>query len=455
MDIHSKTAEVPDKPLNQSEVHKIRRLILDRQGLLRRQPFSVGTSGLLTTIQRLGYIQIDTISVVARAHHHTWASRVPNYTPAQCDSLLAQGQTFEYWSHAAAFLPMQDFRYSLREKAAVAAGISRFKRQRDKPLMNRLLQQIRADGPLSAKDLEDTREQKSASGWWNWKPAKKALEMLWLQGDVMVSERRGFQKHYDLTERILPGHVGTTMPSLTEQANFMLDQALLNQVIVTPKSIAYERHDAALTQAVADAIESRVADGSLLTVRWPKPQQTAAHPKAPGNALEKAPQKALSGARSANKPAANRTEELWFTQPETLQSAMPKTNPRLRILSPFDNVLIQRRRLLTLFDFDYQIECYVPERKRRFGYFALPLLWRDQFIGRLDCKAHRHRRVLELKLTTFEIDASQLADAAHALAQALPEFCVFQGCDQAQIGEVRPPRAKGPLQRAVRTVGLT
>lgn len=175
---------------------------LNAQGLLRAQPYGSGLVGAKKAINHLGYVQIDTISVVERAHHHVLYSRVPKFKPDMMNQMLLNKDIFEYWSHAAAFLPIADFRFSLPYKHAIKNGQTHWYRNPDKKLMNELLARIRSDGPLRSRDIEtDTKKQ---AGWWDWKPAKKALEQLYMQGDLMVSEREGFQKVYDLTERVLP-----------------------------------------------------------------------------------------------------------------------------------------------------------------------------------------------------------------------------------------------------------
>jgi uncharacterized protein YcaQ len=122
----------------------------------------------------------------------------------------------------------------------------------------------------------------------------------------------------------------------------------------------------------------------------------------------------------------------------------------LRILSPFDNAAIQRDRLKCLFDYDYQIECYVPEKKRVYGYFCLPILYRDRFVGRVDCKAHRAQRRLELKALHIEERVFGDEELVLALAQALPDFAEFQECDTVSVTKVEPQRLRKPLERALR-----
>ena len=181
--------------LTQSEARK---LFLKQQGLLRDNEFGRGKNATNRVIQRLSYVQIDTISVIRRAHEHVLYNRVPNYSLKHLEKLVQEREIFEYWSHAAAFLPFKDFRYSL----PVMKGF-RNARQCDNKIKSEVLARIRAEGPLQSRDFEDTSSKKR-SGWWEWKPSKRVLEHLFFSGELMVTRREGFQKVFDLTEDFLP-----------------------------------------------------------------------------------------------------------------------------------------------------------------------------------------------------------------------------------------------------------
>ena len=381
------------------DMKRLRRLALSAQGLLQNQPYGRGLAGARAAVQHIGYVQIDTISVVERAHHHVLYARVPDFETDMLNHMLLDGDIFEYWSHAAAFLPMADFRFSLPYKHAIKSGQTYWYRTRDQKLMDELLARIRADGPIRSRDLEH-KAQKS-SGWWDWKPAKKALEQLYMQGDLMVSDRTGFQKTYDLTERVLPAGVDTRMPSVEAFATHLLDQQLRCHGLVSLKGVCYLRRSTPLRQAVKNLLDERLAQGDL--------EQIQLH----------------SG-------------ELFVAPAGAFEQPLPRVSKRLSILSPFDNSVIQRDRLKALFDYDYQIECYVPEPKRQYGYFCLPLMYRDQFIGRMDCKAHRKERCLEIKslfLEPHDYDENALVQAFTA---AMMQFCRFQKCDSVVVSQVQP-----------------
>lgn len=357
----------------------LRRRILARQGLNKRNAFGRGKNATLRALAQLGYVQIDTISVVARAHHHVLRSRVENYVPALLDALVAERRVFEYWFHAAAYLPMTDYRFALPRMQEIRSGVRKhWGGRRDRKLERAVLDRIAAEGPLAARDFEGDGAR---SGWWDWKPAKRALEVLFMQGDLMVSERSGFQKRYDLTENVLPAHIDTRMPSVQAYAEYLIDHALQNFAAVSIPEASYLRRSAPLRNAMAQVIEQRIDLGLLERAQLPS-----------GYTL--------------------------FVDCEAMSQRQPNRSAEVRILSPFDNLVIQRKRTRELFDFDYQIECYVPGPKRQYGYFCLPILYGDTFVGRMDCKVHRRNRVLEIK--SLHLDAVSGTNQRTTLPWAAP-----------------------------------
>lgn len=392
---------------------RLRRLALRAQGLLQARPFGRGLDGARKAIEHIGYVQIDTISVVERAHHHVFHSRVPQFKPAMTNQMLLERDIFEYCAHAAAFLPIGDFRFSLPDKHAIRSGQAHWYDNPDKKLMSELLERIRKDGPLRSRDV-GTNATKRA-GWWDWKPAKRALEQLYMQGDLMVCDREGFQKTYDLTERVLPSHINTEMPDMTEFAAHILDQQLRCHGVVSLKGLTYLRRNAELRKAVKNLLNERLAQGALEQL------------------------KLSSG-------------EVFLVETGALERPLPRLSNRMLILSPFDNSVIQRDRLKALFQYDYQIECYVPAAKRQYGYFCLPLLFRDEFVGRMDCKAHRKTRHLEIKFLHFESHDFDEDLVMNAFMDALKAFCQFQECDTVSLTAVHPKRLRGHICLAARGI---
>ena len=293
------------------ELARLRRLALAAQGLLQAQPYGCGLVGARKAINHIGYVQIDTISVVERAHNHVFHSRVPKFKPAMTNQMLLDGDIFEYWAHAAAFLPIADFRFSLPYKHAIKSGQTHWYRTRDKKLMGELLARIRSDGPIRSRDIEENATKRA--GWWDWKPAKKALEQLYMEGDLMVSDRESFQKTYDLTERILPSHVNSQMPSIEEFAVHIVDQQLRCHGFASLKGLTYLRRNAELRKVVKAVVNERLAQRTLEQVQM------------------------SSG-------------ELFVLETGAFERPLPRVSRRMLILSPFDNSVIQRERLKALFN---------------------------------------------------------------------------------------------------------
>src|SRR5688572_18156438 len=199
-------------------VKQLRRITLENQGLLHAAPFGKGKNAVLSALEHLGYLQIDTLSIVERAHHHTLWTRIPDYKTEHLNELVKERKVFEYWFHAASYLPMKDFRFALPQMLEVKQSETHYYNAEPK-LMQYVMDTIRAEGPKKARDFEN--ESKKAGSWWNWKPAKVALERLFLQGDLMISERNGMQKNYDITERVLPENIDLTEPSPIEFAEYL------------------------------------------------------------------------------------------------------------------------------------------------------------------------------------------------------------------------------------------
>jgi len=401
------------------------------QGLLSSKPFGRGIEATRRALEHLGYIQIDTLSVVARAHHHSLWNRVPNYRPQHLDHLLENGNIFEYWYHAASYLPMRDYRYALPRMQAFRDGSVAWARSRDKKLMRRVLQRIQEEGPLQARDFDDIRTGKS--GWWDWKPTKRALEQLFMQGDLMISGRIGFQKIYDLRERVLPSHIDRSTPSIEEYAAYLIDTSLRAHSVTPRTAFSYGRRGMPLRRAIDAILAQRVAEGSLIRVN-----------------LEKDLRPTQAGSPMKSKPK----QLEMFTEPDTLNGKMPRAPHRMRVLSPFDNAVILRVRNLALHGFDYQLECYLPEAKRRFGYFCLPLLYGDSLIGRMDCKAHRSAQPgpwLEVKHLHLEHPLPRESSEqtfVDAFQSALLNFAEFNACERVGISSISTDALRSSWGRA-------
>ncbi len=350
---------------NSLSLKDAQKAIILSQGIQSENKIGNGKEVTYKAIKAINYVQIDSISVVERAHHHSLWNRAENYHHSHIEQLLENKQIFEYWSHAASYLPMVDYRYSLPRKNAIAKGELHWFSKDDKSMAH-VLERITAEGQLQAKDFKDTRESKT--GWWDWKPAKKALEQLFMEGKLMVAKRQGFQKVYDLTERILPTSIDASIPSEKEYFQHLIINYLRANAIGTPEQISYLLKG--LKKSVKLHCLQMLEEGLLTEV--------------------------------------NVENQSYFALP-TINELLKKrlSQDKVKILSPFDNILIQRKRTNALFNYDYQIECYVPADKRKFGYFSLPILWGTVFSGRMDAKMDRKLgalTIINLHLETDSVD---------------------------------------------------
>ncbi len=369
-----------------------RKIALLSQAIHKPLKVNSGKNALLDAIEQLGYVQIDSISVVERAHHHSLWNRVNNYHSTQLEQLQQDKQIFEYWSHAAAYLPMRDYRFSLPRKRAIASGDKHWF-DKDPQLAQQILQRITAEGPLQAKDFEHKTQRNT--GWWDWKPAKKALEQLFMEGELMVVKRQGFQKVYDLSERVLPSNINTTIPSDNEYYQHLISRFLSAHGIAKPEHICYLLKGIKAT--IKKHCEQMLAAGQLISVEVNKQQ--------------------------------------YYALPDVTDLlSQSLTRSKVKILSPFDNLLIQRKRTLELFGFDYQIECYVPADKRQYGYFSLPLLWGQQFAGRMDVKMNRKSGILQVK--HLHLETPKIDEFLQALKPSLQQFMLFNQAQQLQVDRV-------------------
>jgi len=383
------------------------KLVLLSQRLPPVKQTGSATAATLSAIEHLGYIQIDTISVIQRAHHHTLWNRNPRYKASQLDQLIADKQVFEYWSHAAAYLPLRDYRFSLPRKHALASGEQNHWYERDDSLMKLVLKRITTEGPLMAKDFEYTGKR---AGEWKTKPAKRALEYLFMQGELMVPYRVNFHKVYDLTERVLPEDTDTTLPDPEEYARFLITRYLQANGMGQSAEITYLLKNT--KPLVSATLQEMVSNGELLQVN--------------------------AGSNS------------YYALPASMDLLnKPLARSKLKILSPFDNLVIQRKRMQTLFDFNYLIECYVPEVKRQYGYFSLPVLWDGKLVARMDCKAERKKSLLHIHHLALEPWLVKTDAFFLALYKELTSFLQFNNCSNLRLHKTSPANYKPVLQTVI------
>jgi len=365
-----------------------RKIIIHAAGLARRAQFGKGREAVYKLIEHLGFIQLDTNYTVERAHHHVIAARVPDYRLEWLDELQEDGRVFEFFTSDAGYIPMKDFRFSLPVKQAFASNRKPMT-PAEISLMNKVLDRVAREGPQMVKDFDNDRQEASA-GWWDWRPSKIALERLYLDGRLMTTRTKGFQKIYDLPINLVPDDIDRTMPTPEAFARHVIRQGLRSLGIAYSKEIAWRaRH--VKGHLVRKELENMVSAGEICHVT-------------------------IEGLKTAP----------LYMLPEYKNKKIQLAD-EVFILSPFDILNVFRHRLRDFFDFDYQIECFVPEARRKYGYFSLPVLAGQRFVARMDSKAHRKQR--ELIVHNFHFEKVRLTKQELVkVADALKEFARFNQC---------------------------
>lgn len=390
-----------------------RALFLKKQLLARSRPES-GKIGTFNVIDALGYVQIDTINVIDRSHHIVLFNRCPDYRHSFLDELLARDTLiFEYWAHMASYIPMKDYRYYIRrmkEPPQKGSWLYTWLKS-NRQLMKKVKTKIKNEGALSAGDFADVKGRKRGS-WWDWKPAKAALEVLFLRGELMIRERRNFQRVYDLTERVLPDSISTALPLKNEENRFFIKRAL-NALGVA--SIQDMQNYIRIHESLAPLIEDMVASGELYAV-------------------------SIKGI----------SKTYYVSDIELLKNMRMRHSNRVLFLSPFDNAIILRNRTKALFDFDYALECYKPKAQRVYGYFCLPVLWRNEFVGRIDLKADRKTGTLIIRNLHIEKENIILDDFLYNFIETLKDFTRFHNAGSIMCEHVSPAKYKNTIRKRLK-----
>ncbi len=393
-----------------------RALMLAAQGLDRRPRRRAKKADVLAAIRRMGALQIDTISVVARSPYLVLWSRVGDYQPRWLDELLASGKIFEYWSHEACFLPVEDYplyRHRMLDHSWAGWRYAHKWMDAHREDAERLLQHVREHGEARSTDFERAG---TPGGWWSWKPEKRMLESLFTAGELMIARREGFQRIYDLRERVLPSWDDARLPTADEVRRTLVLNAVRALGVAKAKWVAdYFRMDKTSTKKLPE----RLADaGDLLRVPvdgWSEPGYV--HP---------------DHADTARAAAAGRIKPVLTT-----------------LLSPFDPLVWDRTRASEMFDFEYRIEVYTPAPKRVYGYYVLPILHRGKLVGRLDPKAHRKEGVFEVKKIHFEPGVRLTDRLIREVAAAIQECARWHGTPRVELRASDPPEAAARLRDAL------
>jgi len=399
-------AELPNQQLS---IKQARRLALTAQGFNGRQPPAIFKASHVTQlIERLGVLQIDSVNALVRSHYLPLYSRLGNYPQKLLDQAAwsqgRQRKLFEYWGHEASLLPVGFYplmRWRM-QRAAQGEGIyqqlSKFGREQQ-PTIARVLQAVRDQGALGAGSLSTRQER--AGQWWDWSAEKHALEWLFAAGEVTVAGRRGFERLYDLPERVLPSSI-INHPEMTESdaQRGLLLHAVKALGVGTEKDVRdYFRQDPAPARA---GLAQLVEDGAVEVVQvqgWKQPAY------------------ALPG----------------FKVPRKITASA--------LLSPFDSLIWERARTERLFDFHYRLEIYTPAHKRVYGYYVLPFLHHERIAARIDLRAERAAGRLAVH-AVHEEEPGLDEEGMHALAANLRQLADWLGLPQVLINCKRASAAR-------------
>ncbi len=394
----------------------VRLVQLSVQGLLNPPARPAEKPDVLGAIRRMGALQIDTIHVVARSPYFVLFSRLGDYDPKWLDQHLAEGRLFEYWAHAACFLPIEDYPlYRHRMHSEQQRYYSPEWGEQHSQTIQAVMERIRADGPVRSADFERSDGQKGT--WWNWKVEKQVLEYLHTTGELMIARRENFQRIYDLQEHILPAWDEQQALAM-EEARDELSLRAVRSLGIAPARWVPDYFRLPKT-GMAARLERLAEEGRLLRV-------------------------AVEG---WNEPA--------YVHPEILPVLEAAAGGELAathaaLLSPFDPLVWDRARTRELFNFDFSIECYLPEGKRRYGYFSLPILSAGELVGRLDAKAHRKSGVFEVRSIHLEPHACPGEDLASSVAGAIQRCADWHCAPQVEIRRSDPEPFAGMLESFLR-----
>lgn len=366
-----------------------RQIWLRTQRLDAAEPFGAGPEATEAAVAHLGYVQIDTINVIERCHHHILYSRIPSYRRADLQQAQSVDKAvFEYWTHALSYAPAADIRYFLPAMKAHRAEPKRWSSVGGREEARKLLARIRKEGALTIRDIDTDVLVEKAHLWASKKPSKGLLERAFYDGELVISARSGMLKTYELMDRHFGWEKRPTPASERQVVAYKLDRALRAQGVVSLDSICHL--DAPSKKAVAELIAARVKRRQLVPVT-------------------------IEGAS---------TSPHWAA-PEALETAAPVSEELVHILSPFDPLIIQRKRLKLIFGYEHAFEAYLPKEKRVFGYFGLPVLAGDRIVAVADLKADRGQRKLLIQQWTW-LEPAPSAALRQRIDEEMQRFERFQ-----------------------------
>jgi uncharacterized protein YcaQ len=366
-----------------------RNIWLHAQRLDEAEPFGAGPEATRLAVEHLGYVQIDTINVIERSHHHILYTRIPKYLREDLQRAQSDDKSvFEYWTHALSYVPTRDIRLYLGMMKRGEARPNRWYPGVTDKDIRKVMRRIRKEGPITIRDIDDDVLVEKEHLWASRKPSKRALQLLFYRGVLAISAREGMLKTYDRMERHFGWEKRPRPASENQFAEYVLDRALTAQGIISLDSACHL--DAPRKPAVRKIIERRVRVKKLVPV-------------------------AIEGAGRA---------EHWAT-PEALDATPAPERPLIHILSPFDPLVIQRKRLALFFGYDHKFEAYLPKEKRVFGYFSLPVLAGDEIVAVLDLKTDRAAGKLLVQQWSW-VGGGEAGRHKEAIKEELERFERFQ-----------------------------
>jgi uncharacterized protein len=365
------------------------------------------------TVNQIGCVQIDTLHMVRRSHYLVLWSRIGNYEPNDLDALSSRGnrRLFEGWQHAASIIPLSEYCYQLpRQREMREHPGDWYNRWLNDSVQSefipQVLERIRTNGPLRVSDFESDGHQ--GGTWWNWRPAKVALEFLFANGELMVTDRAKFQRVYDLTERVLPSWVNRNEPTIEERDRFWIERGAKALGVFLPRHAGdYTWMKVGRSKSI---VESLVKEGLLISI--------------------------------SGRVAKGETCDLLIHRDNwsLLEQAMDGSlrAERTTFLSPFDNLWWAHRRDELFWGFHQSLEAYLPASKRHYGYFCMPILHKDRFVGRFDPKLERRNGILRLKSFFLEPGVAPDEELIQDIAIALHDFMAFHGALDLIIDHCQP-----------------
>ncbi len=389
-----------------------KQFILDTQGLRTDNP----CKSITDVACRVHNIQIDTISVVSRSHNLITFNRYPSYEEGTIWDAEREGHLFEYWSHAMCLMPMDTYPLSAWRKQYYQEEMwDSFRKWgiNNKDIIDRVLRKVKSDGVVNSASLGEKKSTPS-SGWWDWKVEKRALEYLFYLGELMIAFRSGFQKYYDIPERVIPSGVDTEPLSDEDAAQFIVESTLRALGLGTQQDI-------------------RTYHGGMPSKKlW-------------GNRREQVESyiDSLVKERLVEEVKIDGFKDRYFVHTDDagkLHSSISNIDEKapVKILSPFDNIMRERHLPKRVWKFNYTIECYVPPPNRVYGYFVLPILDLNKIAGRMDAKAHRKEQRFEIKSLYIEDDALKTDEGLERLRLGVSDFANFHNCNAITVGKVTP-----------------